>query len=163
MRWRGKRIKLFPICTDEKLQVKGNPLVQDLATCTVPHQLKATVVSVGCNSRLIIHKKNTGNVPSSSRTCIHGSLSRSFFKKCLWFCTFQTKLEENGKHVFCHCNPSEPTFSPGAGCHFRVWLFFGTAGRLACHKWLWMVRASTLTDMVLAGITLNCFLSELYL
>lgn len=162
MRWRGKRIKLFPICTDEKLQVKGNPLVQDLATCTVPHQLKAAVVSIGCNSRLIIRKKHW------QRSFILKNLHPRFsvtklLKKCLWFCTFHTKPEENGKHVLPQCNPSEPTFSPGAGCHFRVWLFFGTAGRLACHKWLWMVRASTLTDMVLAGITLNCFLSELYL
>lgn len=58
MRQRGNRTKWFPICTDEKLQVKGNPLVKDLATCTVPHQLKATVVSIGCNSRFIIHKKH---------------------------------------------------------------------------------------------------------
>lgn len=57
MRRRGNRTK-FPICTDEKLQVKGNPLVKDLATCTVPHQLKATVVSIGCNSRFIICKKH---------------------------------------------------------------------------------------------------------
>lgn len=47
--------------------------------------------------------------------------------------------------------------------HLRVWFFFGTEGRLGCHKWLWMVSASTLTDMVLAGIRLNCFRSELYL
>lgn len=162
MRWRGKRIKLFPICTDEKLQVKGNPLVQDLATCTVPHQLKATVVSIGCNSRLITHKKHWQRSFILNNSHPRLSVPKPL-KKCLWFCTFHSKLEENGKHVLSHCNPSEPALSPGAGCHFLVWLFFGTAGRLACHKWLWMVRASTLTDMVLAGITLNCFLSELYL
>lgn len=55
MRWRGNGTKVFPICTDEKFQVKGNPLVKDLATCTVPHQLKATVVSIGCNSRFIYY------------------------------------------------------------------------------------------------------------
>lgn len=42
-------------------------------------------------------------------------------------------------------------------------LFFGTAGLLTCQRWLWMVRASTLTDTVLAGITVNCLRSELYL
>lgn len=162
MRWKGERIKLFPICTEEKLQVKGNPLVQDLATCTVPRQLKATVVSIGCNSRLIIHKKTLATFLHPQDLCIHGYLSRSFLKN-VYGSAFHTKPEENGKHVFFQCNPSEPTFSPAGGCHFLVWLFFGTAGRLACHKWLWMVRASTLTDMVLAGITLNCFLSELYL
>lgn len=94
MRWRGKRIKLFPICTDEKLQVKGNPLVQDLATCTVPRQLKATVVSIGCNSRLIIHKKHW------QRSFILQNLHPQFsvpklLKKRLWFCTFHTTLEVN--------------------------------------------------------------------
>lgn len=50
------------------------------------------------------------------------------------------------------------------GC--QVWTgttFFGVAGFLVCQRWLWMVTASTLADMVLAGIWLNCFLSELYL
>lgn len=46
-------------------------------------------------------------------------------------------------------------------CYFPF--FFGTALLLACHRWLWMVRASTLTDTVLAGMTVNCFRSELYL
>lgn len=49
---------------------------------------------------------------------------------------------------------------------YQVWAgttFFGVAGFLVCHRWLWMVTASTLADMVLAGIWLNCFLSELYL
>lgn len=41
--------------------------------------------------------------------------------------------------------------------------FLGVAGRLLCHRWLWMVMASTLADSVLAGMWLNCFLSELYL
>lgn len=41
--------------------------------------------------------------------------------------------------------------------------FLGVTGLLACHKWLWMVMASTLADKVLAGMWLNCFLSELYL
>ncbi|TNN55522.1 hypothetical protein EYF80_034264 [Liparis tanakae] len=36
-------------------------------------------------------------------------------------------------------------------------------GLLTCHSWLWMVRASTLTDTDLAGTTLNCLRSELYL
>lgn len=45
----------------------------------------------------------------------------------------------------------------------RVCVFFGAEGRLGCHRWLWMVSASTLTDMVLAGMRLNCFRSELYL
>lgn len=53
--------------------------------------------------------------------------------------------------------------SPGRHGHLRVWVFFGTVGLLGCHKWLWIVSASTLTDMVLAGIKLNCFRSELYL
>lgn len=41
--------------------------------------------------------------------------------------------------------------------------FFGVTGLLVCHRWLWMVIASTLADKVLAGMWLNCFLSELYL
>lgn len=41
--------------------------------------------------------------------------------------------------------------------------FFGVTGLLLCHKWLWMVIASTLAESVLAGMWLNCFLSELYL
>lgn len=41
--------------------------------------------------------------------------------------------------------------------------FLGVTGLLACHRWLWMVIASTLADNVLAGMWLNCFLSELYL
>lgn len=41
--------------------------------------------------------------------------------------------------------------------------FLGVTGLLVCHKWLWMVIASTLADNVLAGMWLNCFLSELYL
>lgn len=41
--------------------------------------------------------------------------------------------------------------------------FLGVTGLLVCHKWLWMVIASTLADKVLAGMWLNCFLSELYL
>lgn len=41
--------------------------------------------------------------------------------------------------------------------------FLGVTGLLVCHKWLCMVIASTLADKVLAGMWLNCFLSELYL
>lgn len=41
--------------------------------------------------------------------------------------------------------------------------FLGVIGLLVCHRWLWMVIASTLADNVLAGMWLNCFLSELYL
>lgn len=41
--------------------------------------------------------------------------------------------------------------------------FLGVTGLLVCHRWLWMVIASTLADNVLAGMWLNCFLSELYL
>lgn len=58
-------------------------------------------------------------------------------------------------------SPLKPARS--VGCHLDSGFFFGNAGRLACHKWLWIVTASTLADMVLAGITVNCFLSELYL
>lgn len=55
------------------------------------------------------------------------------------------------------------------GCFFFIIqglyfpFFFGTEVFLACHRWLWMVMASTLTDTVLAGMTVNCFRSELYL
>lgn len=41
--------------------------------------------------------------------------------------------------------------------------FLGVTGLLVCHRWLWMVMASTLADNVFAGMWLNCFLSELYL
>lgn len=30
-----RKTKLFPICTDKELQVKGNPLIKDLATCSL--------------------------------------------------------------------------------------------------------------------------------
>lgn len=48
-------------------------------------------------------------------------------------------------------------------CHYLVCSFLGVPCFLVCHRWLAMVMASTLADMVLAGIWLNCFLSELYL
>lgn len=32
-----------------------------------------------------------------------------------------------------------------------------------CHRWLGMVKASTLIPTVFEGMALNCFLSELYL
>lgn len=52
-----KQNLIIPNLYQCKLQVKGNPLVIDLATCTVPH-LKASVVSAGCNSRFITLQKH---------------------------------------------------------------------------------------------------------
>lgn len=47
--------------------------------------------------------------------------------------------------------------------HLGVPSFLGVLGRLACHSWPGMVKASTLMDMVLDGMTVNCLRSELYL
>lgn len=41
--------------------------------------------------------------------------------------------------------------------------FLGVVGFLLCQRWPWMVKASTLMDMVLAGICVNRLRSELYL
>lgn len=41
--------------------------------------------------------------------------------------------------------------------------FLGVVGFLLCQRCPWMVKASTLMDMVLAGIWVKRFRSELYL
>lgn len=47
--------------------------------------------------------------------------------------------------------------------YFGVPSFFGVPGRLRSQRWLGMVKASTLMDMVLDGMAVNCLRSELYL
>lgn len=83
----------------------------------------------------------------------------TFVQNCPWLITLRTKWMK----IINRDPVSSSSQSPGCHGHLRVWVFFGTVGLLGCHKWLWIVSASTLTDMVLAGIRLNCFRSELYL
>lgn len=50
------------------------------------------------------------------------------------------------------------------GCYLGVLPpFLGVVGFLLCQRWPWMVKASTLIDMVLAGIWVKRLRSELYL
>lgn len=58
---------------------------------------------------------------------------------------------------------ARPADHPGRGYLGVLLPFLGVVGFLLCQRCPWMVKASTLMDMVLAGIWVKRFRSELYL
>lgn len=92
--------------------------------------------------------KNTLTEVVSHLLCI----SRVAFFKFLLNSYLKKKKKHNPQIL-----PSVPVVWNYFGC------FLGVPCFLFCHRWLAMVIASTLADIVFAGIRLNCFLSELYL
>lgn len=86
---------------------------------------------------------------------------RSVIQLHLWpLFVFQLQCFTVGQCV--HFNNTVKSTSSAVLCYLEC-SFLGVPCFLVCHRWLAMVMASTLADMVLAGIWLNCFLSELYL
>lgn len=78
-------------------------------------------------------------------------------------------------HAFLYVYQKVPGQDSSAFSHFEATAFLlmlalllpppapATPPPPPCQRWLGMVKASTLMPMVLEGMVLNCFLSELYL
>lgn len=93
-----------------------------------------------------------------TRTLIHMLRSTHFYPTVISESGTVSPFNEKVKSTNSPVSKSCPAF-----CHYLECSFLGVPCFLVCHRWLAIVMASTLADMVLAGIWLNCFLSELYL